>query len=103
MTESTADADAPPYEPLMVLEIVPPTVLVEIVNVVLAEPVGTVTLAGTVTVTGSPPDNDTTAPPAGATAVRVTVPVTESPPTTLDVLRAIEASAGPGVTVSVGD
>jgi hypothetical protein len=85
----------------MVLEIVPPTALVEIVNVVLAEPVGTVTLAGTVT--GSPLVNDTTAPPAGATAVRVTVPITESPPTTLDVLRAIEASAGPGVTVSVGD
>jgi hypothetical protein len=101
VTESTADADAPPYEPLMVLGIVPPTVLVEIVNVALVEPVGTVTLAGTVT--GSPPDNDTTAPPAGATAVRVTVPVTEFPPTTLDGLSTIDKSVGRGVTVSVGD
>lgn len=86
----------------MVLEIVPPTALVEIVNVALADPAGTVTLAGTVT--GSPADNDTTAPPSGAAAVRVTVPVSESPPTTLDVLSEIEESATRWpVTVSVGD
>ena len=83
-------------------EIVPPTSLVEIVNVALAEPAGTVTLAGTVT--GSPADNDTTASPAGAVAVSVTVPVTRFPPTTLDVLNEIEASATRcPLTVSVGD
>lgn len=82
--------------------IVPPTVLVEIVNVALADPPGTVTLSGTVT--GSPADNDTTAPPAGAAAARVTVPVTEVPPTTLDALSEIEESAtGRAVTVSMGD
>jgi hypothetical protein len=82
--------------------ITPPTVLVEIVNVALVDPAGTVTLSGTVR--GSPPDNDTTAPPAGAAAERVTVPVTECPPTTLDALNEIEASAtGRAVTVSMGD
>jgi len=86
----------------MVAVIVPLTALVEIVNVALADPVGTVTLAGTVT--GSALDNDTTAPPAGAAAVRVAVPVTEFPPPTLDVLSEIEESAtGRAVTVSVGD
>jgi hypothetical protein len=87
---------------LIVPVIVPSTALVEIVNVALADPAGTVTLAGTVT--GSPPDNNTTAPPAGAAAVRATVPVTEFPPTTLDVLSEIEESATDGaVTVSVPD
>ena len=82
--------------------IAPPTVLVEIVNVALADPDGTVTLAGTVT--GSALDNDTTAPPAGAAPERVTVPVTECPPTTLDALSEIEESAtGLAVTVSTGD
>jgi len=86
----------------MVAVIVPSTALVEIVNVALVDPVGTVTLAGTVA--GSALDNDTTAPPAGAAAVRVAVPVTEFPPTTLDVLSEIEESAtGRAVTVSVGD
>ena len=86
----------------MVPAIVPPTALVEIMNVALANPVGTVTLAGTVT--GSPPDNDTRAPPEGAAAVRVTVPVTEVPPTTLDVLSKIEESATDrDVTDSVAD
>src|SRR5947209_10199647 len=85
----------------MVPAIVPPTARVEIVNVALGDPAGTVTLAGTVT--GSPPASDTTAPPAGAAAVRVTVPVTDFPPTTLDALTEIEASATRWVTVSVGD
>jgi hypothetical protein len=74
---------------------------VEIANVALADPAGTLTLAGTVT--GSPADNDTTAPPAGAAAVRVTVPVTRFPPTTLDVLNEIDESTTAGMTVSAGD
>jgi hypothetical protein len=90
VTDKTADADAPPYDALIVPAIVPPTALVAIVNVALAAPAGTVTLAGTVT--GSLPDNDTTAPPGGAAAVRVTVPVTEFPPTTLAALSEIETA-----------
>jgi hypothetical protein len=102
VTVKAADADAPPYDALIVPEIVPPTALVAIVNVALDAPAGTVTLAGTVT--GSPPDSDTTAPPGGAEAVRVTVPVSEFPPTTLDALSEIEESSTvPAVTVSIGD
>jgi len=86
----------------MVLEIGPPTARVKIVNVAVADPVGTVTLAGTVI--GSAPDNDTTAPPAGAAAVRVTAPLTVCPPTTLDAPTEIDASATRcAVTVSIGD
>ena len=86
----------------MVLETVSLTVLVEIVNVALAAPASTVTLAGTVT--GSTPDNDTATPPAGAAALRVAVPVNEFPPTTLDVLSEIEdRSSEPAVTASIGD
>jgi hypothetical protein len=102
VTVKAADADAPPYDALIVPAIVPPTALVAIVNVALDAPPGTVTLAGTVT--GSPLDSDTTAPPGGAAAVRVTVPVTEFPPTTLDALSEIEESSRvPAVTVSIGD
>ena len=86
----------------MVPAIVPPTALVEIVNVAVADPAGTVTLAGTLT--GSPPDNDTTAPPDGAPAVRVAVAVTGFPPTTLAAPSEIEESATErAVTVKLGD
>ena len=102
VTESKADAETPPYEPLIVAAIVPLTALVAIVNVALAEPAGTVALGGTVTA-GSLPDNDTTAPPAGAAPVRITVPFTGFPPTTLDELSDIEERTDPDVTVSAGD
>jgi hypothetical protein len=85
----------------MVAEIVPPTALVWIANVALADPAGTVTLAGTVT--GSPPDKDTTAPPSGAAPVSVTVPVTEVPPATVEVLSTIEESPTREMTVSADD
>lgn len=85
----------------MLLTIVPPTALVTIVNVALADPPGTVTLAGTVA--PSVLDRDTRAPPAGAAAVRASVPVTGFPPTTLDALSAIDAIAAEPVTVSIGD
>jgi hypothetical protein len=86
-----------------VLMIVPPTALVKIEKVALADPAGTVTLAGTVT--GSAPDSDTTAPPAGAGAVKLTVAVTGFPPTTVAVLSEIEESVTvtAAVTVSVGE
>ena len=101
VTDSVADAEAPPYEPLMVAVIVPPTTLVTAENVAVVLPPGTVTLGGTVT--GSALDNDTTAPPAGAAAVSVAVPVTRLPPTTVDALSVIDERAAARVTVSVGD
>jgi hypothetical protein len=64
---------------------------VSTLNVALVDPVGTVTLGGTVI--GSPADNDTTAPPFGAGPVSVAVPVRELPPTTLDALREREPRA----------
>jgi hypothetical protein len=87
----------------MVPDVVLPTAFVEIGNIALSDPAGTVTLAGTVT--GSALlANDTRAPPAGAAAVRIAVPFTVFPPTTLDVLSKIFESATAGaVTVSVGD
>src|SRR5579864_2015234 len=101
VTESDADADVPPYEPVIVPAIVPPTALVETENVALTAPAVTVTLAGTVS--GSPADNATTAPPAGAGAVSAATPVTVLPPTTPAVSSTIEASADRAVTVSVAD
>lgn len=101
VTESAADADAPPYEPVIVAAIVPPTTRVRIVNAVVVAPAGTVTLGGTVT--GSALDSDTTAPPAGAAAVNVAVAFTVLPPTTVGALSVSDASAAPRVTVSAGD
>jgi hypothetical protein len=73
------------------------------VNVALANPAGTVMLAGTFA--GSPADKDTTAPPSGATAFRIAVPVTNSPPTTVGALSEMDRSttAACAVTVSIGD
>jgi hypothetical protein len=62
----------------MVLDTTPPTVRVKAEKVALVVPANTVTLAGTVS--GSPPDNVTTAPPGGAAPVSVAVPKTAAPP-----------------------
>ena len=99
--ETTTEADVPPYDPVIVLDTVPPTVLVKAEKVALVAPVSTVTLAGMVS--GSLPDSDTTAPPAGAAPDRLTVPITESPPTTLVFASVIAASATRALTVSAGD
>jgi hypothetical protein len=101
VTDSTADADVPANVPVIVAEMVPPTARVEIVNVALADPAGTVTLAGTVI--GSAADNVTTAPSAGAAAVSVTVPTRRFPPMTLDALNEIAETATGGPTLIVGD
>jgi len=101
VTESAADAVAPPYDPVIVAAIVPPTARVRAVNDVVVAPAGTVTLGGTVT--GSALDSDTTAPPEGAGAVSVAVAFTVLPPTTVDAVSVIDASAAPRVTVSDGD
>jgi hypothetical protein len=58
------------------------TWLVETLKVALAEPAGTVTLAGTVAAAALSLDSDTRKPPAGAAEVNDTVPVDVVPPTT---------------------
>ena len=101
VTDSTADADVPANVPVIVPDTVPLTALVEIANVALSDPAGTVTLAGTVT--GSVADSVTTAPSAGAAPVSLTVPSSRFPPTTLGALNEIAESATVGPTLIVGD
>lgn len=66
------------------------TGLVLTVKVALADPAGTVTLAGTVAAAVLPLDRETAAPPLGAGPLRVTVAVEEDPPLTLVGLSARE-------------
>jgi hypothetical protein len=102
VTLKFCDTDAPPNDAVIGATMVPPVARVDTVKVVVVEPAGTVTLAGTVT--GSFPVNVTNAPPAGAAAVRVTVAVTVLPPTTVEALRASDRPAGgAAVTVSCGE
>src|SRR5205085_2191792 len=82
--DSTADADVPANVAVIVPETVPLTALVEIANVALSDPAGTVMLAGTVI--GSVADSVTTAPSAGAAPVSLTVPSSRFPPMTLGAL-----------------
>jgi hypothetical protein len=101
-TWTVALAVVPPNEPVIGMFIEKGTTRVDAVNVALASPAGTVTLAGTVT--GSAALSETTAPPAGAAPLSVAMPVIELPPITNVALSEIEArvTAGPGgVTVSI--
>ena len=98
---TATDMDVPPYDAVMMLEMVPATDRVNAENVALVAPPNTVTLAGRVA--GSAPDSATLAPPEGAGADRVTVPMTDSPPTTLALSRVSAVSDTFAVTVSVGD
>jgi hypothetical protein len=101
ITDTEADIEAPPYDPVIVLDMAPPTVRVKAEKVALVAPANTVTLAGTVS--GSLPDNVTTAPPAGAAPVSVALPNTASPPMTLRLVNVIAASATRALTVSADD
>jgi hypothetical protein len=102
VTDRTADAVAPPYDPVIVAEAPPPPGRVEIEKIAPVAPAPTVTLAGMIT--GPVLDNSTTAPPAGAAAVSVAVPVTAFPSTTLEALSEIAARAVVrAVTVSAPD
>lgn len=69
------------------------------VNVAVAEPAGTVTLAGVVAL-ALLSESVTTVPPAGAKPVNVTVPVEDVPLTTAVGLMATEVSVA-GLTVRV--
>ena len=64
------------------------------VKVAEVEPLGTVTLAGTVAADVGALESVTRIPPEGAAAVRLTVPVTGLPPTMLVGFTVTEASAG---------
>ena len=77
------------------------TALVEIGNVALAAPAGTVMLPGTEATDELLLDSVTTAPPAGAEPDNVTVPVEGFPPTTVDGLTVTEDNTGAMVTVRV--
>ena len=78
---------------MIVAEVEVVTELVFTVNVVLAVPAGTVTLAGTVAALELL-ERPTGAPPLGASARGVTVPVEGEPPVTLVGLTETEYSVG---------
>jgi len=103
VTDRTADAEAPPYEPVIVFDTVAATVRVDTVNVALVAPAATSTVAGTVA--SLPPVSKTDAPAEGAAAVSVAVPITKLPPTTVAVLKEIDdsvAAATAGGTTTTG-
>src|SRR4051794_8352661 len=79
------------------------TTLVVIVKLLLVDPAGTVTLAGTVAAVGLSLVNATVKPPDGAAAVRVTVPVEGLPPTTSVGLTFTAESAAAGDGEGEGD
>src|SRR5439155_20751081 len=89
------------YDPFSVADVVAPTTRVATVKDAVADPPGTVTLAGTVR--GSPADSATSAPPAGAAPISVTPPTMEPPPTTFWALNEIAEMATLAVTLSIGD
>jgi hypothetical protein len=78
---------------VIVTEVEVVTALVLAVNVALAAPAPTVTLAGTVAA-GALLERLTMAPPLGAGPLRVTVPVEVEPPLTLVGLSITEDSVG---------
>ena len=100
-TVSTAERDTPPAVAEMVTELVWVTDIVVTVNVVLVEPPGTVTLAGTDATAGLLLARATLCPPEGALADRVMLPVTCAPPVTLVGLRATLDGVGAAGAVTV--
>jgi len=88
--------DASVVEIVTVLLAATPRVV--IVKVTLAEPAGTVTLAGTVAAAVLLLETVTETPPAGATPLSVSVPVALFPPTT-DAVDVYAYSTGAAVTV----
>lgn len=80
--------------PVIVTDVFDLTVEVLTVNVAVAEPAVTVTLAGTVATAELLLDSVTLAPPAGAGPLRVTVPVEVLPPRTDVGFKVTELSVG---------
>ena len=86
---------------MTVADIVAMTIRVVIENVALDDPAGTVTLVATLS--GSPPDKDTSTPLVGAGADNVTVALTGLPPTTVEALNESDDTIVTAVTVKVED
>jgi hypothetical protein len=100
-TVSVAVRVTPLCAAVMVTGVDPLTVVVDAVNVLLAAPAGTVTLAGT-EAPAALLDSDTRMPPDGAALDNVTVPVEFAPPVTLAGFMLSPwrlAGGGTGVTV----
>ena len=81
-TVSVAVREAPPYEAVMVADVLAATLVVVTANVALVVPAATVTLDGT-PAAALLLETATAAPPVGAAADNVTVPLEPFPPTTL--------------------
>ena len=96
---TVADADAPPYDAVMVDEETPAPGFVAKLNIALVAPPFTTTTVGIVN--PAPPESATLAPSVGAAAVSVTVPVLLAPSTTVasEIARFARATTR-GVTVS---
>jgi hypothetical protein len=98
VTVSAAERDAPPAVAEIVTELVWVTDVVVTVNVALAEPPDTVTLAGTDATAALLLARATLTPPDGALVVSVTVPVDDPPPVRVAGLRAtLDGVEGEGV------
>jgi hypothetical protein len=95
LTVNVADC-VPAYDPWIVAWVAVFTAFVVIVNVAEVAPAGTVTLEGTVAIVVLLLLSVTTAPPVGATLVRVTVPVEGVPPVTLAGFSVTEVRLGGG-------
>ena len=95
LTVNPAQLDTPANVPQMFVDVAGPAVVVT-AKVALEAPAGTVTLAGTMTRSGSPLERLTVVPPDGATTLNLTVPVAEPPAVTLDGVTVTPASTGGG-------
>ena len=88
------DRVTPLYKPEILTMVVLDTGTVAIVNVALATPAATVTLAGTAAASVLSLQSETIAPPGGAGPLSNTVPVDEVPPATEEGLSVTEESTG---------
>jgi hypothetical protein len=108
VTVSAALLVAPANAPEIVTVVEVLTAAVVTLNIALAEPAATVTLAGTVAIGVLLLESVTVAPPVGAAAVSVAVPCTAFPPTTVVGLSVMldrdgEAGAAAGWNVRTAD
>jgi hypothetical protein len=101
VTVRTALRVTPPWVPEIVTAVDAGTGVVEIVNVALVAPAGTLTLAETIAVARMLLDSATATPPTGAGALRVAVPVAAVPPVTPLGLTLREERLGARITVRV--
>jgi hypothetical protein len=97
---SSADRVTPPYAAEIVTLVEALTEVVEIANVALVAPAGTVTVVGTVATATSLLESATDTAPACAVRNKVTVPVEALPASTFVGFRLSPTSVTDGFTVS---